>query len=511
MVAPPFFRHAQCAPERIISLRDRLCSPGNTHVKGYLVMPRTSQRPSLWVGRRTETSSDTPGASRASCGSSSSHVRSWAALLAVVVIVGLAGVGFHTLATRGGAPAKAAVATATSTKPASSVVKNQWIAGASLATTNAPILAPSNPQVIYQLPSPSTPVRRSADGGKDWQSYPLPEHLAAGVNLYVSPLDANTVFLSARYLTPPQDGAQCLETPEARPPAAGYDCVAQWVSHDGGAHWRTPRLPLGAPLADIAPPFWTGAPEFVQAQGQSLVGALYCYRPLCDNTEYRIVTSADGGLSWHFADADIAAGRHGVCDIAPVTNSATIFAVSADISCTTALAGMAPSGIAPLTLWRSDDAGQHWSRIGVLPTAVGGHLLVEPDPANGQPLLYGNMFASVDGGNTWHAAPRAGLPTQVQTQILGVRRDGSVLVGALPVNVAAGQSVTETIYRWHPGDTAWQQVGLPLPSFVKNLTVTRDPSGQEALWVTLPMGPFSAAKPGQPAVPARYQVESLFD
>ena len=481
-------------------------------------MSRTSQRPrsSFRIGRRAETSSDTsgdtsgdtPGVSHVS---SSSHVRGWAALLGALVIIGMAVVGFHTLATKGGVPAKAAVATATPTHSASSVAKNRWIAGASLATTSAPVLAPSNPQVIYQILSPSAPLRRSTDSGKDWQSYPLPEHLADGVNLYVSPLDANTVFLSAQYLEPPQDGAQCLETPEARPPAAGYDCVAQWVSHDGGTHWRTPRLPLGAPLADLAPPFWAGTPQFVQAQGQMLVGALYCYQPLCGNTEYRIVTSADGGLSWQFADADIAAGRHYVCDLAPVTNSATIFAVSADISCTTALAGMTPSGITPLTLWRSDDAGQHWSRIGILPTDVGGRLLVEPDPAVGQPLLYGNMYASVDGGNTWHAAPRAGLPTQIQVQMLGVRRDGSLLVGALPMKVATGQSVTETIYHWRAGDTSWQQVGLPLPSFVKNLTMTRDTSGQEALWVTLPMGPFSAAKPGQLAVPARYQVESLFD
>lgn len=477
-------------------------------------MSHTSQGPrsSFRVGRRAETPNDTSGDTTGSSHvSTSSHVRGWAALLAALVIVGLAVVGFHTLATKGGVPAKAAVATAAPTNSASSVAKNRWIAGASLPTTSAPILAPSNPQVIYQLFSPSAPLRRSVDSGKDWQSYPLPEHLADGAHLYVSPLDANTVILSARYLQPPQDGAQCIETPETRPAAAGYDCVAQWVSRDGGAHWRTPRLPLGAPLTDIAPPFWAGAPEFVQAQGQSLIGALYCYRPLCGNTEYRIVTSVDGGLSWQFADTAIMAGHHDVCDIAPVTNSATIFAVSADISCTTALAGMTPSGITPLTLWRSDDVGQHWSRIGILPTDVGGHLLVEPDLAGAQPLLYGNMFASVDGGKTWQAAPRAGLPTQFQEQVLGVRSDGSLLVGVLPVNVAAGQLVTETIYHWHPGDTSWQQLGLPLPSFVKNLTVTRDPSGQEAVWVTLPMGPFSAAKPGQAAVPARYQVESLFD
>jgi hypothetical protein len=470
-------------------------------------MSRNSQRPSFWAVRRAEAPSNASGVSHVA---SSSHVRSWVALLAVFVIVGLAAVGFHTLATNG-SPAKSTAATATPAHRAPSVTKNQWIAVASLATTSAPVVAPSNPQVIYQLHSSSAPLRRSADSGKEWQSYPLPEHLADGVNLYVSPLNANTVFLSARYLKPPQDGAQCTKTPEAQPPAAGYDCVAQWVSLDGGAHWRIPHMPLGAPLADIAPPFWAGAPEFVQAQGQSLVGALYCYRPLCGNTGYRIVTSADGGLNWQFADADITAGHHYVCDLAPVTNSATIFAVSADISCTTALAGMTPSGMTPLTLWRSDDAGQHWSRVGILPKEVGGQILVEPTSADGQPLLYGNMYTSADGGNTWYAAPLAGLPPNIRVQTLGVRHDGSLLVGALPSNGAAGQSVSETIYRWHAGDASWQQLGSPLPSYVKNLVVTRDSSGQECVWVTLPMGPFSTAKPGQAAVPASYQVESLFD
>lgn len=429
---------------------------------------------------------------------------------AVVVVALLAGV--LTFVRPGGVPGgPTSTATATPASHTPSVTKSQWRAITSLASTSAPVLAPSNPQVIYQLLASSASVRRSADDGKDWQSYPLPEHLADAVNLYVSPLDANTVFLSARYLKPPQDGAQCIQAPEARPPAAGYDCVAQWVSQDGGVHWRTPQLPLGAPLADIAPPFWAGAPEFVQAQGQSLIGALYCYQPLCGNTEYRIVTSTDGGMTWQFADAEITAGHHNVCDIAPVTNSTTIFAVTADISCTTALAGMTPSGITAFTLWRSDDAGQHWSRIGILPTGVGGHLLVEPDPANRQPLLYGNMFASADGGSTWHAAPQTGLPSQIQVQTLGVRHDGSLLVGALPVKVATGQSVPETIYRWRAGDTSWLPVGSPLPSVVHTLTVTRDASGQEALWVTLPMGPFSPGKPGQPAVPASYQVETLFD
>jgi hypothetical protein len=130
---------------------------------------------------------------------------------------------------------------------------------------------------------------------------------------------------------------------------------------------------------------------------------------------------------------------------------------------------------------------------------------------SGQPLLYGNLFASVDGGNTWHAAPQAGLPTQSQVQTLGVRHDGSLLVGALPSNGAAGQSVSETIFHWRTGDASWQQLGSPLPSYVKNLVVTRDASGQESVWVTLPMGPFSTVKPAQPAVPASYQVESLFD
>jgi hypothetical protein len=424
-------------------------------------------------------------------------------LLAALAVIGMATFGFYTLSAARG-PAQLA-----STSSASSAPLGKWTTTASLAATSAPIFAPSNPNVIYQISTPS--LRRSTDSGKTWKFHALPERLASGLSLYVSPLSANTLFLSARYLSPPQDGARCIETPESLPPAAGYDCVAQWVSRDGGAHWLTPRLPLGAPLADLAPPFWSGAPEFVQAQGHILFGALYCHKPLCGNTGYRIVRSSDGGVSWQFTDTDIAAGHHYVCDFAPVTDGATIFAVSADISCATALAGMSPNGVTPLTLWRSDNAGKRWSQVAILPAAVGGHLLVEPSPESAQPLMYSNSYASVDGGITWRPAPQTGLPAGAHAEMLGVRHDGSLLLGAIPMNIAAGQPVTEMIYRWRAGDSSWRQVGAPLPSFARSVTVTANARGRETLYLTLPIGPFSTIGGGQSPMPASYQIASLPD
>lgn len=445
----------------------------------------------------------------------SSRSRGVLSLLVVVVIIGLMALGFHTLAASRAAvqtsPATSATASATTvTKP--NAPKDQWAVSVAVGTSARPNLAPSNPQMLYQLAAPGEPLRRSADHGTSWQSSSLPARQASQVNLYISPLDANTLFLSARYLSPPQDGAQCSETPENTPLAAGYDCVAQWVSVDGGAHWVTPHMPLGAPLADLAPAFWAGGPEFVQAQGHTLFGALYCHAPLCGNTGYRIVRSADGGLTWQFADAAIAAAQQYVCDVAPVAQGTTLFAVSAGISCTTALdQSVSGGGYDAFRLWRSDDAGQNWSQVVTLPAAVGGHLLVEPAPTGAQPLLYGNSLASADGGMTWQAAPTTGLPASVHTQVLGVRHDGSLLMGAIPTTTVAGQPVTETIFRWRAGDAAWQQVGQTLPGVVTSFTATQGATGQETLWVTVPMGPFSAANNGQLATPSSYQIESLLD
>lgn len=445
-----------------------------------------------------------------------SRLRSGLSLLVVAFVIGLTALSFHTLAV-GRTPVRSSsmkVGAAPQTSHMATGPKNQWVSSATLGASGVPIVAPSNPAVFYQLAAPATTLRRSADHSRTWQTSALPARLASQVALYVSPLDANTVFLSARYAHPPQDGAQCVEAPEHTPLAAGYECVAQWVSVDGGAHWVTPRLPLGAPLTDLSPVFWAGGPEFVQAQGQVLFGALYCHEPLCGNTGYRVVRSVDGGLTWQFADANIAAAHQYVCDVAPVTHGTTLFAVSAPISCTTALDQSAfGGGYDAFHLWRSDDSAQQWSLVGGLPVAVGGHLLVEPSPTAGaQPLLYGATFASADGGNTWHAAPHVGLPAGARTQVIGVRQDGSLVVGVIPPpSSSTGQPVTETIYCWRAGDASWQQVGQRLPGAVANFTATQDTTGQETLWVAIPMGPFSSGSSGQLATPSSYQIESLLD
>lgn len=348
-----------------------------------------------------------------------------------------------------------------------------------------PVIAPSNPSVVYEdLTTDSAPaqitLRRSDDDGATWHTLPLPIRVPSAVDnssLAVSPLDASTVFLTLSL--PQSEDPQLCQT--AQPSINGQNtlavlsgsvhCSIQYYSTDSGQHWSQIHLPIqGAIGAGIYPEFLTSSSaNFFHVQGQrlysSLGGANFNGVSLFSTNDTRIVSSSDGGKTWQLVDADLAASGQNICDYMPTPTGATLFAITqvgqycySDTS-------------SPAYLWRSDDAGAHWTQVSLLPYLAYNLTLVERD-GNATPLIYVRMpitaqyetvdtsslppalEVSADGGKTWQAAPTRGLPQGAARNFgpLGVLGDGSIL------KAFTAPDQTLTFYAWKAGETAWQQI-----------------------------------------------------
>jgi hypothetical protein len=118
---------------------------------------------------------------------------------------------------------------------------------------DVPAMAPSDPRVVYETLAQDgkgwgnqpAQLRRTDDEGATWHLLPLPvpaDHIA-GAGVAVSPLTAQTVFLTLFEYT----AADCLADhaqPITTPGDAAVYCWLQFTSTDGGVHWTTTRLPL---------------------------------------------------------------------------------------------------------------------------------------------------------------------------------------------------------------------------------------------------------------------------
>jgi hypothetical protein len=367
----------------------------------------------------------------------------------------------------------------------------------------APVIAPSNPNLVYQLAPASASssqllLQRSADGGKTWQNFALPaQSIGAQPILFVSPLDAQRVFVSlagkpVNNVCVPQQGVGSNATFSTGNPACGL----QYISQDGGAHWTQLRfafngvLGVSWALTDFGGPRF-GSVHTLQAQGTRLYSSLVTWIPnsldTWDTLDPKLVTSVDGGLTWQPIENGL---PNTLCDYAAAPAGSTIFALT-----TPGAMGCAGQ---PLSLWRSDDAGAHWTQAGRAPDNVDFGMVVGGTAA--QPVLYlntassacppssyasfspasgicnaspTNLHASVDGGKTWHAAPTQGYPDAKTNpgSPLGVLSDGSALF-----------QVDNRFYAWRSGASAWQRVG-PTASNVQYALVTVDSGGHNTLWV----------------------------
>jgi hypothetical protein len=362
------------------------------------------------------------------------------------------------------------------TPAATSGPDGAWVIPPGLANLSSePLIAPSHPNVVYQAPftrDQATPpaIRRSEDGGATWHSLPVPvvDAQVFGMTLAVSPLDAQVLVLQVAYYASVNMPTTCPDQSVAAgvlAARAGFSlCYLHYLSRDGGGHWQPLALPVSAadavnavlePMGNLT----ASGGLLLRAQGTRL------YAFLGAPGGSHLMVSADGGQTWRVDDAGIGAASRYLCNaqVMPAPDGAVIFA----------LAFTAPCGSGGTQeLWRSDDAGATWQRAGPLPgPAVSSvqALVVSSQGSGAMPLIYlfiptglggpGDLKVSSDGGATWLLAPDQIVIKSVYTFVgpLGTLSDGSVLAGLqVPHNGSA--SFSTILYRWKPGDTAWQHV-----------------------------------------------------
>jgi hypothetical protein len=329
------------------------------------------------------------------------------------------------------------------------------------------IIAPSDPRVVYEaglvVPSKTSStlyLQRTDDEGATWHTLALPSVVPTTlqfIHLFVSSQDAQSVFITV----------------------FGGGFLGQFHSADGGQDWTPLMLPPGGWIGGFLPSGNVPPDRVVRVQSSRLYSS---FGPVLGSSGGatpggRLVRSTDGGTAWEFADAPLYAAGQSIWDFAPNPTGDTVFAVTQP---THQYAG--PIGqIPPLQLWRTDDAGDHWSLVGSLPVNNEAGMRVVLDESTNRELLYvqmgpaaADLRASADGGHTWTGAPTSGLPSPSGTGPLpspvGVLADGSVIVG------------DADFYAWKLGDTTWRQIAPGIGGAV--WIVPAGVAGPAALWET---------------------------
>lgn len=346
------------------------------------------------------------------------------------------------------------------------------------------IVAPSNPHVVYNIgvhvdthTDTAHEVFARLDGGQRWVplSFPLPslagaaasglDQVSIGYRLDVMPSDPQALILTL-------DVQGTTTCPIAHP--VPDTCTEYLYSADGGTQWGSLSLPgpgmlslwLALDNGTISQPYWN--------QDGRIYTTLSSPNPGYVPTGVRIVSSADNGASWQYADRDLAANGQLVFEFVPAAHGTTLYAVTQSAATT---------DVVSRQLWRSDDAGVSWQRIGPMAghaeligavTSIGHAAPVvyrdqQIDPSQLPPNNRTNLNmlinpeVSVDGGRTWTPLPLTGLPlaTDGDPYTVGTLSDGSLVV-VLPGKAWAlrgdNAPATLTFYAWAPGDTTWRRL-----------------------------------------------------
>lgn len=380
-------------------------------------------------------------------------------------------------------------------------------------TSGLPVLAPSNPQVVYeaQLASINTPtsvtLQRSDNDGASWQTLPVPTGIAQvyTANFFVSPLNAQVVFVDFQ---PPCQTAQANNTAPALAPSGGggNTCAFDYFSTDGGAHWSFVHWPVHQ-AGTSHPGFSLSMPSSLQAQGNRLYALVNANIQNGNDEERSFVSSTDGGATWHFADQELAAQGFCVADYVPTPTGTTVFAAVTHCSSTGAAARSSlavPAGGVITQIWRSEDAGVHWTLAGPvdgfttlsLSLDSAGHPVLFISPAvlvsgGGAPATTIPAQVSVDGGKTWQNAPTINGQLSA-SEILGTLNDGSIIVA-----YAYSTAPQDHLFSWKPGDAAWRQLSPGFSDTPQYLLIVPNGSGgHDTLWLVTAgaSGTFSVLK-----------------
>ena len=397
--------------------------------------------------------------------------------------------------------------------PAATKAQTEWqsIPGLGYSSERSddtgPAVAPSDPRVVYESNvgregayGGTASLRRTDDSGATWHSlaFPVPVAHIEWVDFIVSPLDSHTVILQVADTTTSDCPASFLATNSES--NQGY-CALQYLSTDGGATLRLLQTPLSN--LDNGRAFQPYGGAAMVAQGSTLYAQVDCP----DSTCMHIVRSADGGHSWSLDDAELHQQAQYVCGFTAAPSGETLFAVTADKSCS-----LSYQGTLKLTFWRSDDGGTTWVPVAALPTSNVYGLLAVMSDNQAQPLLYGFMpktvtvtldkaglphgnlsdnvsdiYVSADGGKTWLPAPIQGIAAGLSPfrAPLGVLSDGSIIASFIPqgFNNANDDLNGSVMYRWKQGDAAWHQIAPALTKILSTLTIVPGSDGLDTLWV----------------------------
>jgi hypothetical protein len=245
------------------------------------------------------------------------------------------------------------------------------------------------------------------------------------------------------------------------------------MSVDGGQTWTHPNLPTQGVLGGLnmmrsVHGAYGDQSYAIQAQGQRLYAALAFDNmsgSLVDSPGVRLVASDDGGKNWSFVDSGLATASRYVCDFAASPIPSVVYAVTGDQSC-------GSEGYPSLSLWRSDNGGQNWSRVRLLPTLAETGVFVG---AHGELYTYtpqvtvqghgasssdspADALLSVDGGVTFISAPSAaGLPQGANLYgPYATLVDGSIVYGEYGPNSMLGPTA---LYSWKKGQSSWTKLG----------------------------------------------------
>ena len=370
-----------------------------------------------------------------------------------------------------------------------------------------PVFSTSNPHTVYVVNGAR--ITRSDDDGAHWTTLPLPNNLPSGlvvawVDLFVSPLDARTVYATANLTNP--DNSQVTNCPAPLPMAhigakiarsGVVPCDVTEVSADGGATWGIVRLSGGLELGSAS----LAASELGQYDAYSAspvvqghyIYTLAGYGPLASVAPDRLLNSGDGGMTWGFSDTSLLAQGQAPCQYAATSTGTTLFAVT-----TPSTTFCDPAYGEPTEFWRSDDLGSTWrpetappgrAPLGLTISSGAQPILYLMAPAAAQPHVGvsgatdADIFASADGGATWTRAPSAGVSATAGTapSAMTTLSDGTLVV-------AFDDAPIISLYTWRPGQGSWTKLAQIDNGRAPAALVNIPASGHDALWLTVASG-----------------------
>jgi len=407
----------------------------------------------------------------------------------------------------------------------------------------------SNPMIVYKAIAGNFVMQRSTDGGATWQNIALPQVDFPGVNddgvsLTVSPVNtqililtlrsgpenpncpANTASASrndtrvqqnigGRAASQSSDAAMATQLSPKIPASGGYSCSFQYISGNGGASWSKAQLPDGVLVSDVT------LQNVLDAHGRLIGSRLYSLASSnatrSTSSVLRLMSSLDGGLTWTFIDQSLYAQGWETYTFTATPTGSIVF-----VETTTTVGGNHTGE----DLWRTSDAGAHWTELGRAPlftsdsvlqgftaTEVAGKTLLYADSNNasliandgtpyaGLASAPNQVFVTADNGHRWQHAPMAGVTAGMDSpdSALGTLSNGASVFQFNKIRVTESGSYftitysDTTYYSWSPGANAWLQLtpsldGEPTAQAGVQWLVPAHDGQPETIWVFITRG-----------------------